>query len=143
MEPPLNQKTSNQDSVQPHTRLLIADDNPGVVKALAVRLFSQGYECITALNGHEAMQFMADPGIDALITDLDMPYLDGYSLIDLATEFKPCRCIVITGSAEKAMRCYREFPGVPVMMKPFEAEHIITALREAPLIGPRTTAEAA
>jgi len=126
-----------------HTRLLIVDDNPAVVEALAIRLVNQGYECITALDGHQAMQFMADPGVDALITDLDMPYLDGYALVDLATMFKPCKCVVITGQADAAMRCYEKYPGVPVMMKPFKAQHIVTALQQTQPFGPRTRSDAA
>ncbi|MFN3166916.1 MAG: response regulator [Phycisphaeraceae bacterium] len=124
-------------------RLLIVDDNPAVVQGLAVRLFKEGYECITALDGHQAMLYMADPGIDALVTDLDMPYLDGFALIDLATQFKACKCVIITGSAENAMRCYEQYPGLPVMMKPYKTQHIITALQTARPHGPSTHLDAA
>lgn len=139
----MQQETKNQGPVKCHTRLLIVDDNPAVVQGLAIRLVHQGYECITALDGHQAMQLMADPGIDALVTDLDMPYLDGFALIDIATSFKPCRCVIITGSADAAMRCYDLYPGVPVMMKPFKTEHIITALKTAKPIGPRVLPDVA
>lgn len=126
-----------------HLKLLIVDDNPAVVKALAIRMSEQGYDCITALDGHQAMQYMTDPGIDALITDLDMPYLDGFALVDLATSFKPVKCVIITGSADNAMQCYRSYPGVPVMMKPFNAEHIITALEQSKAVGPNGIPDAA
>lgn len=139
----MNDDTQQHGSKTRHTRLLIVDDNPAVVQGLAVRLVHQGYECITALDGHQAMQFMADPGIDALVTDLDMPYLDGFALVDLATQLKPCKCVIITGSTENAMRCYRAYPGVPVMMKPFKTEHIIAALKNVQPIGPRMASDAA
>ena len=126
-----------------HPKLLIVDDNPAVVKVLAVRMSERGYDCITALDGHQAMQFMTDPGIDAMVTDLDMPYLDGFALVDLARSFKPCKCVIITGSAENAMRSYQSYPGVPVMMKPFKAEHIATALEQTKAIGPDTMPDAA
>lgn len=139
----MHQPTQGTDSPKRHTRLLIVDDNPAVVQGLAIRLVHRGYECITALDGHEAMRLMADPGIDALVTDLDMPYLDGFALIDLAASFKPCRCVVITGSADSAMRCYQDYPGLPVMMKPFKTEHIITALESIAPFGPRSMPDVA
>lgn len=139
----MQKQDSDNSPPQRFARLLIVDDNPAVVEGLALRMSAQGYNCLTALDGHHAMQLMADPGIDALVTDLDMPYLDGFALVDLATMFKPCRCVVITGSAQAAMRCYAQFPGVPVMMKPFKSEHIVTALQQSEPFGPRTSADAA
>ena len=139
MDQPREEATRNTQ----HPKLLIVDDNPAVVKVLAMRMSEQGYNCITALDGHQAMQYMTEPGIDAMVTDLDMPYLDGFALIDLAMSFKPCRCVIITGSADDAMRCYDSYPGVPVMMKPFKAEHIVTALEQSKAIGPRSMPDAA
>ena len=139
MGPPKEEATANNS----HPKLLIVDDNPAVVKALAVRMSAQGYNCITALDGHQAMQYMTEPGIDAMVTDLDMPYLDGFALVDLATSLKPCKCVIITGSAENAMQCYRSHPGIPVMMKPFQMEHIVTALKQTEAIGPDAMPDAA
>lgn len=139
----MSQPNNHPEPSDDYTRVLIVDDNPAIVKGLAIRLFDQGYDCLTALNGHEAMMHMTEPGVDALITDLDMPGVDGFALINLATSFKPCRCVVITGSAHNAMRCYREFPGVPVMMKPLMVEHIIAVLQEPPLAGDASVTDAA
>lgn len=145
MELEMNQtkEEAKASHAQSHPNLLIVDDNPAVVKALAVRMSEQGYNCITALDGHQAMQYMTELCIDSIVTDLDMPYLDGFALVDLATSFKPCKCVIITGSAENAMQCYRSYPTVPVLMKPFQVEHIVTALSETKAIGPDAMPDAA
>ena len=65
-----------------HT-VLVVDDSPTVVKFVSFALKKSGFEVITAGDGMEAVEKLStlEGGIDLVITDLNMPNMDGYSLI--------------------------------------------------------------
>lgn len=109
-------------------KVLVVDDNPAVVAAVATRLMSVGWECLTALDGHDAMQLMSTCPPDALVTDIDMPYVDGFGLIELALSFQHCPVLAITGSEESAQRCRRDYPHVPLLNKPFTVAQVLAFL---------------
>ena len=59
-------------------KILVVDDHPSNVKALRVRLSSDGYEVITASNGREALEKCRAEGPDLVLLDVMMPGMDGY-----------------------------------------------------------------
>ena len=61
--------------------VLVVDDNESVVKALTTMLSRRGYRCESATNGVEAMQKINQSDFDAVITDLEMPEMDGIILM--------------------------------------------------------------
>jgi len=64
--------------------ILVVDDSPTVVKFVALSLKSKGYNIVTACDGMDAIEkISATSGdVDLIITDLNMPNLDGYGLIE-------------------------------------------------------------
>jgi CheY-like chemotaxis protein len=83
-------------------RMLIADDDPSIVKPLAVRCSQMGFEVETAFDGVQALQRIRRGGINTLIIDIQMPELDGLSLSAYLLEdcAMPLHVIVITGSRD-------------------------------------------
>lgn len=64
--------------------ILVVDDSPTVVKFVSFSLKNKGFNVVTACDGMDAIEKVStfnDP-IDLVITDLNMPNLDGYGLID-------------------------------------------------------------
>jgi two-component system chemotaxis response regulator CheY len=61
-------------------RILVADDDAHIVRVMAIWLQRHGHVCTTACNGQEALDFIGLGGIDILITDMNMPVLDGIAL---------------------------------------------------------------
>lgn len=63
--------------------ILVVDDSPTVVKFVRFSLQNDGYEVLTACDGMDAIEKISNAGdrVDLVITDLNMPNLDGYSLI--------------------------------------------------------------
>jgi len=63
--------------------ILVVDDSPTIVKFVALSLRSSGYEVVTATDGMDAIEKVSGMkgDIDLIITDLNMPNLDGYGLI--------------------------------------------------------------
>jgi DNA-binding response OmpR family regulator len=61
-------------------RIVIADDEPDTVATLAAILRDEGYFVAEASNGFEVLRLVAQNKADAVIVDIDMPGLSGYSV---------------------------------------------------------------
>lgn len=61
--------------------ILLVDDSMPIRKLIALQLKSKGYEIVQAINGIEALEILASRRVDLIITDLNMPKMDGLELI--------------------------------------------------------------
>lgn len=83
-------------------RILIADDDPDIVKVLADRCLKLGFRVETASNGIQLLIKARQNHPDVIITDVNMPHLDG---LTVCTHFvnpgdKPIDVVVVTGRAD-------------------------------------------
>ena len=80
-------------------RMLIADDDPSIVKLMAYRCSQMGFEVETASDGTQALRRIRQGGVDTLIIDVQMPELDGLSVSAYLLEYssRPLHVIVVTG----------------------------------------------
>jgi DNA-binding response OmpR family regulator len=62
-------------------RVLVVDDDPGMRNMLSVALRRHGFVTDTAADGLEALALLSEQRFDAVLTDLQMPRLDGLSLM--------------------------------------------------------------
>ncbi|MDE2484629.1 MAG: response regulator, partial [candidate division NC10 bacterium] len=63
-------------------RVLLVDDSVSVRKFVGQMLERAGFRVTTANDGAEALQYLAETSVDAVITDLEMPRINGYELIE-------------------------------------------------------------
>ena len=61
-------------------RILIADDDAHIVHVLSMWLGRHGHEVVTARNGEAAMETLDGTSVDLIISDMNMPLLDGVGL---------------------------------------------------------------
>ena len=61
-------------------RLLIVDDDPNLLRAVAACLRGEGYEVDTARSGDEALIHIVQRLPDLIVSDIRMPRMDGYAL---------------------------------------------------------------
>jgi CheY-like chemotaxis protein len=65
------------------SRVLVTDDDPGILRILQRTLEGWGLEVLTAGNGQKALDVVAaDDAIDLILTDIEMPVLDGVALLE-------------------------------------------------------------
>ena len=102
--------TSN-DILEPETQttVLIVDDSAVVRARLKKLLVAEGYHVETANDGQEALEVLYQQDIDILITDLEMPNLDGFGLIahvqgDMLLENIPI--VAITGHEDLSAKVH-------------------------------------
>jgi len=91
-------------------RILIVDDDDLILKSLSALLRNEEYEVVTASGGLEALQKLKDQPVDLLLTDINMPEIDGFKLLqEVSARYPSIVTILITGygtieSAVEAMR---------------------------------------
>lgn len=62
-------------------KILVVDDSPTIRKFISIALKIKGYDIILAADGMEALELLPNDKIDLVITDLNMPNIDGFNLI--------------------------------------------------------------
>jgi response regulator RpfG family c-di-GMP phosphodiesterase len=65
----------------PEAKILVVDDEPAITVALAKKLRREGYECLTASSGEEALRRLATENLDLVVTDVRMPGMSGIELL--------------------------------------------------------------
>jgi DNA-binding NtrC family response regulator len=115
-------------------RVLIVDDDESQRSAMTHLLSGWGYEALAAIDGRDALAKLSDFDADAIITDLNMPNLDGTGLLaELQKTAAPPPTIVLTafGSVEKAVEVVRESGAYWYLEKPVQARVLHTILERA------------
>ena len=113
-------------------RLLVVDDEPNLLRAVAACLKAEDYEVSTARSGHEALVQLANSVPDLIISDIRMPGMDGYKLArqlrgSPRTALVPI--VFLTAKDETADRIEGFRVGVDAYLtKPFEPEELIAVV---------------
>jgi DNA-binding response OmpR family regulator len=76
-------------------KVLIAEDDKPIAKALELKLKSSGFDVVVTSNGDEAMAEAEKDGFDIILLDLMMPKKDGFTFLEEAREKKIKTPIVI------------------------------------------------
>lgn len=104
-----DQKTALEPIPQSHPKMLIADDDPAIVRVLADRCAKMGFNVETATNGMQLLIKARRSQPDIMIVDVNMPEMDGLSVCSrmLDPGSNPVEIVVITGSSnpETEERC--------------------------------------
>lgn len=115
-----------------HNTILIVDDEEEVLFSLGLVLRRAGYTVLEAGHGIEALSVMAEAvrtgqGIDLVITDLRMPYMDGPELLAaMRRRGFDANVMVMTGYAHDALATQWPCSGCPrIIYKPFEAKELL------------------
>jgi DNA-binding NarL/FixJ family response regulator len=113
-------------------RLLVVDDEPNLLRAVAACLKAGGYDVSTARSGREALLQLAGAVPDLIVSDIRMPGMDGYQLArqlrgSPRTALVPV--VFLTAKDETADRIEGFRAGVDAYLtKPFEPEELIAVV---------------
>ena len=113
-------------------RLLVVDDEPHLLRAVAACLKTENYEVSTARSGHEALIQLAESVPDLIISDIRMPGMDGYKLarqLRGAPRTALVPIVFLTAKDETADRIEGFRAGVDAYLtKPFEPDELIAVV---------------
>ena len=113
-------------------RLLVVDDDPGLLRAVAETLRAEGYEVTTARRGAEALVRIAESLPDLIVSDIRMPGMDGYELVRnlrASARTKLIPIVFLTAKDETADRIAGFRSGVDAYLtKPFEPDELVAVV---------------
>jgi DNA-binding NarL/FixJ family response regulator len=109
-------------------RLLVVDDEPNLLRAVAACLKAENYEVSTARSGYEALMQLAEAVPDLIISDIRMPGMDGYKLarqLRASPRTALVPIVFLTAKDETADRIEGFHAGIDAYLtKPFEADEL-------------------
>lgn len=113
--------------------VLAVDDSRTMRDMLRLALVDAGMNALLAEDGAHGLEVLADTTPEAIITDINMPHLDGFGFIEAVRGIERLRRIPIlvltTESAEDLKAKARRAGATGWIVKPFDPEKLVRALR--------------
>lgn len=133
--PTLRHPLSSDSSTPPPIRVLLADDEPALRRAITVAMQLRGFQITPAADGNEARAVLGTDQpvpFDVLITDIDMPGCDG---VELATQVRAkcagIKVVYTSGQPQpKLVAKIKGDTGARFMGKPFTGTDLVKCVNE-------------
>lgn len=114
-------------------RVMAVDDSATVRKVLQATLAAAGYEVVEAVDGADALDKLSGVSVDMLVTDLNMPNVDGINLIQEVRQkpgnrFMPI--IMLTSESQPEKKSAGKAAGASGWItKPFNPDQLLAVVR--------------
>lgn len=116
--------------------VMVIDDSEDFRAYLSALLERQGYDVLGLANGADLPQLIKQRQIDAVITDLYMPQVDGLEVVSFFAKYDPQLPVFgVTGSPGSSdgacVRAMNTFGAREVFSKPIDSAHLLSVLANA------------
>ncbi len=121
-------------AVLPQRTILFVDDEKMVLKALKRTLRKENYNIFTALGGEEGLKLLEMREIDMVVSDQNMPGMDGISFLQKVKAEQPqTLTIMLTGEKEidVGMQAINKAGIYKFILKPWDDEDLKATIRQA------------
>lgn len=113
--------------------ILIADDEPDIVETMKFLVESEGYECLTAFDGEEALRLAREVKPDLMLLDVMMPKINGYKvsrLLKFDKKYKDIPILMITARSQEEDKLIGEETGADeYITKPFDVAEVLDRIK--------------
>jgi two-component system chemotaxis response regulator CheY len=114
------------------TVILAVDDSASMRKMVTATLMSGGYEVVQAADGVEALEFARTKGVDLVLTDVNMPRMDGITLVKelrlLPTYRYTPMLMLTTESSQEKKQEGKQAGATGWIVKPFNPEQLLSTV---------------
>lgn len=114
--------------------IVIADDEPHVLRSLEFILKKQGYRVITATNGEEALEKVKSHNPDLVFLDIQMPKMDGNTVLRKLreeSEYQSLYIVMITAKGQEVDRLNSLESGAnEYITKPYSPRKLVSRVQE-------------
>jgi two-component system KDP operon response regulator KdpE len=111
-------------------RILLADDDDQLQRALRITLAARGYEVIAARDGAEAIDLAANAHPDLILLDLGMPRVNGLDVIRAVRAWSKVPILVLSGRTDSAEKVDALDAGADdYVTKPFAMDELLARIR--------------
>ena len=114
-------------------RILLVDDETGILDTLRILLRGNGYDVVSAVSGKEAVEMLPEACPDIVLTDIRMPGMTGLEVMARAREVDPEIAVILMtaqASLQTAVRAVNE-GAYYYLQKPFANEELLAICRRA------------
>ncbi|RMF43635.1 MAG: sigma-54-dependent Fis family transcriptional regulator, partial [Deltaproteobacteria bacterium] len=118
---------------EPSYRILIVDDEESLREFLGIMLTREGYEVETAADGGQGVEKLRQSGFDLVITDIQMPRVDGFGVLNHVLEHSPDTVVIMItafSSTEQAVEAMK-LGAYDYITKPFKNDEIRLIVKNA------------
>ena len=114
--------------------ILSVDDSASIRQMVTFTLTKEGYTVVEAVDGRDALEKVKATAVDMVITDLNMPHVDGIALIQAlranqAFKFVPIVMLTTENTAEKK-DAGKHAGATGWIVKPFKPEQLVAVVRK-------------
>jgi two-component system chemotaxis response regulator CheY len=114
--------------------ILTVDDTASMRQMISFTLNSVGHEVIQACDGKEALQLLQGKKVDLVIADVNMPNMDGITLVKSLREqadYKFIPILVLTTESQESKRQQGKVAGATGwIVKPFNPEQLLNVVKK-------------
>lgn len=139
--PPVDQGSSSavdlieeSASAVNNIRILTIDDSKTMRDMLMLTLVDAGFDVIQAVDGKDGIDMLERENVDVVITDINMPRMDGYEVVRqlrARPEHKTTPILVLTTESEAEKKnIAREAGATGWLVKPFDPERLVATVRK-------------
>lgn len=115
-------------------RILIVDDERDIVETIQFMLESEGFECLLAYDGEDALLKARTENPDLILLDIMLPKINGYQvcrLLKFDEKYKDIPIIMLTAKAQDADKLMGKETGADeYVCKPFVMDELVRMIRE-------------
>src|SRR5580692_3607883 len=112
--------------------ILTADDSPSIRLLMKLTLTAEGYEVVQANDGVEALEYARHHDAALVLTDINMPRMDGLALIRELRLLPNYKCVpmlvLTTESAQERKLLGKEAGATGWLVKPFNAQQLMATI---------------
>jgi DNA-binding response OmpR family regulator len=110
-------------------RILVIDDDPSLLRSIRLVLTLEGYDVITAVDGIDGLEHVAQNPFDAIVLDLSMPRMDGRTFYrELRDRGHDTPVLILSAYGADGARA--ELQAQAALDKPFDPDNLVETLRE-------------
>jgi len=114
------------------SRVLVVEDDAVLREALIDTLLSAGYPVSAAENGNGAVDLLEKQAVDMVVSDVQMPKMDGHGLLEYMTEHHPQIPVLLMtayGTIQAAVQAMKA-GAVDYLVKPFDADTLVNLVEK-------------
>ena len=123
-----------KDACDMAKKILTIDDSKTIRDMLMLTLSDAGFDVLQAVDGQDGLDVLGDDRVDVIITDINMPRMDGYEVIRQLRKnavHKTTPILVLTTESDVDKRnLARDAGATGWMVKPFDPERLIATVRK-------------
>jgi two-component system KDP operon response regulator KdpE len=104
-------------------RVLLVDDQAGILKVLRIQLKIHGFDVATASTGTEAVEMVREREPDVILLDILLPDINGFDVLARVKEFSQVPIIAFTANPSMAQKAIT-MGAVDFISKPFDVDRL-------------------